>query len=206
MFCGKCGSQISDGWKFCQKCGAPVAAVQGQRSRPASQQRQPTQQQPAQQAGGRSAGLFGGLFGGGNKGSKPRMPDSKALNLYSIIKTIIDFCRWRGWVVNIDLVPGLSNGTVTYYNPKGIKVSNYGEMTWGNNWSKLEDYGNILNVAPLFADDPESDEGKYLFVPIYDTDASIVEYIGYIAHQIRADYPDVDVKIGSQGRFLSLFL
>ena len=53
MFCRQCGTQLPDGVKFCQKCGAAVAAANTQAAQPVQQAyQQPVQQayqQPAQQ-------------------------------------------------------------------------------------------------------------------------------------------------------------
>lgn len=46
-FCGKCGTQINDGVKFCPSCGAPIAAPAQPQPRP--QQAQPQKQPQPQQ-------------------------------------------------------------------------------------------------------------------------------------------------------------
>ena len=52
MFCEKCGNQITDGEKFCQKCGAPVPgqAPAPEQVQQAAQQAPEQAQQAAQQA------------------------------------------------------------------------------------------------------------------------------------------------------------
>ena len=50
MFCEHCGKQIPDGSRFCESCGAPVAARSGGQTPAYTQPTRPVQARPAQNA------------------------------------------------------------------------------------------------------------------------------------------------------------
>lgn len=144
-------------------------------------------------------GLFGNLF---KQKEQLVLPDACVLDILDKTKLIIDWAQKWNEYATISVVPGTSDGCITYHNQTGLIILWYEEEL-------LQSYQLVADDGLMEAFDKITDQFgdpkmfHYHALP-FEVKGEEAKYMSWIVDQLKSEYSNLEIMVGSQGRQLTI--